>query len=220
MLVERKSLLDVQATRKGKAPNWCFPFTARCFAAILPSFLSVRGCTSPLYLDFLGFSRPNREFMEWPELRPLHAGVLDEHDHAWTQSRSAPLIHQHGQELLELPLARRSGSPDVGAVHDAEERARTGRAYLHLTGRRPPRPDTLKQTDQPSISTNPLQTGRAIRFNGLRGVKREYFSAALSVASAAPRASAAGCPAVLALWGRIVHGTSLTQFLIICKYDR
>jgi hypothetical protein len=33
-----------------------------------------------------------------------------------------------------------------------------------LAGRRPPRPDTLKQTDQPPISTNPLQTGRAIRF--------------------------------------------------------
>ena len=28
-----------------------------------------------------------------------------------------------------------------------------------LAGRRPPRPDTLKQTDQPPISTNPLQTG-------------------------------------------------------------
>jgi hypothetical protein len=25
MLVGRKSLLDVQAARKGKAPNWCFP---------------------------------------------------------------------------------------------------------------------------------------------------------------------------------------------------
>src|ERR1700691_3674507 len=41
------------------------------------------------------------------ELRPLRAGVLDEQDHAWAQSRSAPLIHQHGQELLELPLALR-----------------------------------------------------------------------------------------------------------------
>src|SRR6202044_1890905 len=38
---------------------------------------------------------------------PLRAGVLDEQDHAWTQYRSAPLIHQHGQELLELPLALR-----------------------------------------------------------------------------------------------------------------
>jgi hypothetical protein len=46
MLVERKSLLGVQAAAKGKAPNWCFPL-ARCFAAILPLFLSVRGCTSP-----------------------------------------------------------------------------------------------------------------------------------------------------------------------------
>jgi hypothetical protein len=35
-----------------KAPNWCFPFTARCFAAILPSFSSVRGCTSSPSLGF------------------------------------------------------------------------------------------------------------------------------------------------------------------------
>ena len=42
MLVERKSLLAVQAARKGKAPNWRFPFTARCFAAILPSFVGAR----------------------------------------------------------------------------------------------------------------------------------------------------------------------------------
>jgi hypothetical protein len=32
-----------------------------------------------------------------------------------------------------------------------------------LAGRRPPKPDTLKQIDQALISTNPLQTGRAIR---------------------------------------------------------
>jgi hypothetical protein len=62
MLVERKSLLDVQAARKGKAPNCSFPFTARCFAAILPSFLLVRGCTSPQSLHFLVFPWPNRVF--------------------------------------------------------------------------------------------------------------------------------------------------------------
>ena len=33
-----------------------------------------------------------------------------------------------------------------------------------LAGRKPPGPDTLKQTDQPSISATHLQTGRAIRF--------------------------------------------------------
>ena len=33
-----------------------------------------------------------------------------------------------------------------------------------LAGRKPSRPDTLKQTDQPPISTILLQTGRAIRF--------------------------------------------------------
>jgi hypothetical protein len=55
-LVERKSLLDVQAAGKGKAPNCSFPFTARYFAAILPSFLSVRGCTSPeIQAILLGF---------------------------------------------------------------------------------------------------------------------------------------------------------------------
>jgi len=36
-----------------------------------------------------------------------------------------------------------------------------------LAGRKPPRPDTLKQTDQPSISATLLQTGRAIRFKRL-----------------------------------------------------
>jgi hypothetical protein len=55
-------LLAVQAARKGKAPNWCSPSLARCFAAILPLFLSVRGCTSPQSLDFLGFIRPKRDF--------------------------------------------------------------------------------------------------------------------------------------------------------------
>ena len=55
MLVERKSLLGVQAAAKAKLPTGVSRF-ARCFAAILPSFLSVRGFTSPLLLDFLGFS--------------------------------------------------------------------------------------------------------------------------------------------------------------------
>src|ERR1700733_7670489 len=32
---------------KGKAPNCSFIFSALCFAAILPSFSPVRGCTSP-----------------------------------------------------------------------------------------------------------------------------------------------------------------------------
>src|SRR5271155_4572691 len=38
------------------------------------------------------------------EFRPLRASVGDEHDHPRAQSRSALFIHQHGQELLELPL--------------------------------------------------------------------------------------------------------------------
>ena len=37
----------------------------------------------------------------------MRASVGDEHDHPRAQSRSALLIHQHGQELLELPLALR-----------------------------------------------------------------------------------------------------------------
>ena len=41
------------------------------------------------------------------ELRPLRAGVVDEQDHAWAQARSALLVHQDVQELLELPLALR-----------------------------------------------------------------------------------------------------------------
>ena len=58
-------------------------------------------------------------------------------------------------------------------AHDAEEFYEDQGARISiLAGRRPPRPDTLKQTDQPPISTKPLadgaartlQTGRAIRF--------------------------------------------------------
>src|ERR1700735_4682219 len=41
------------------------------------------------------------------DLGPLRPSVGDEHDHPRAQSCSAPLIHQHGQELLELPLALR-----------------------------------------------------------------------------------------------------------------
>ena len=42
-----------------------------------------------------------------------------------------------------------------------------------LAGGDPPRPDTLKQTDQRPIPTNPLQTGRAIRFRQI-DVKRSF----------------------------------------------
>jgi hypothetical protein len=63
------------------------------------------------------------------------------------------------------------------AAHDAEEFYEDRGARISiLAGRRPPRPDTLKQTDQPPISTKPLadgaghtlQTGRAIRFQQYR----------------------------------------------------
>ena len=64
------------------------------------------------------------------------------------------------------------------AAHDAEEFYEDRGARISiLAGRRPPRPDTLKQTDQPPISTNPLQTGRAIRFqqNRRRAVIRSLW---------------------------------------------
>ena len=41
------------------------------------------------------------------DLGPLRPSVGDEHDHPRAQSCSVLLIHQHGQELLELPLALR-----------------------------------------------------------------------------------------------------------------
>ena len=47
------------------------------------------------------------------ELRPLRAGVLDEQDHAWAQARSALFVHQHLQELVELPLALRRDQPSL-----------------------------------------------------------------------------------------------------------
>ena len=37
-------------------------------------------------------------------LSPLRASVGDEQDHAWAQPFSALLVHEDGQELLELPL--------------------------------------------------------------------------------------------------------------------
>jgi hypothetical protein len=39
------------------------------------------------------------------EFSPLRASIGDEQDHAWAQPRSALLVHEDGQELLELPLA-------------------------------------------------------------------------------------------------------------------
>jgi len=38
---------------------------------------------------------------------PLRASVGDEQDHAWAQPRSALLVHEDGEEQLELPLALR-----------------------------------------------------------------------------------------------------------------
>jgi hypothetical protein len=35
----------------------------------------------------------------------LRASVGDQKDHPRTQSRASLFVHQHGQELLELPLA-------------------------------------------------------------------------------------------------------------------
>jgi hypothetical protein len=42
---------------------------------------------------------------------------------------------------------------------------RTGARISILAGRRPPRPDTLKQTDQPPISTKPLADGAGHTFS-------------------------------------------------------
>ena len=43
------------------------------------------------------------------EFGPLHPSVGDQKDHPRAQSRSALFVHQHGQELLKLPLALRRG---------------------------------------------------------------------------------------------------------------
>jgi hypothetical protein len=52
------------------------------------------------------------------------------------------------------------------AAHDAEEFYEDRGARISiLAGRRPPRPDTLKQTDQPSISTKPLADGAGHTFS-------------------------------------------------------
>jgi hypothetical protein len=51
------------------------------------------------------------------------------------------------------------------AAHDAEEFYEDrGTRISILAGRRPPRPDPLKQTDQLSISTKPLADGAGHTF--------------------------------------------------------
>ena len=53
-------------------------------------------------------------------------------------------------------------------AHDAEEFYEDRGARISiLAGRRPPRPDTLKQTDQPSILTKPLADGAGHTFSTL-----------------------------------------------------
>ena len=42
-----------------------------------------------------------------------------------------------------------------------------------LAARRSPRPDTLKQTDQPPVPTNPLQTGEALGLRMMAGTGRK-----------------------------------------------
>jgi hypothetical protein len=52
------------------------------------------------------------------------------------------------------------------AAHDAEEFYEDRGARISiLAGRKPPRPDTLKQTDQPPISTKPLADGAGHTFS-------------------------------------------------------
>ena len=52
------------------------------------------------------------------------------------------------------------------AAHDAEEFYEDRGARISiLAGRRPPTPETLKQTDQPPISTKPLADGAAHTFS-------------------------------------------------------
>ena len=61
------------------------------------------------------------------------------------------------------------------AAHDAEEFYEDRGARISiLAGRKPPRPDTLKQTDQPPISTKPLADGAGHTFS-TSGTGRELF---------------------------------------------
>jgi hypothetical protein len=64
MLVERKSLLDVQATAKGKAPNRNFVFTCAMLRRNCAMRFGrvARVLLSPQSLDFLGFVWWNRDF--------------------------------------------------------------------------------------------------------------------------------------------------------------
>jgi hypothetical protein len=73
MLVERKSLLDVQAARKGKAPNWCF-LSLRDASPQFCLMFSVRVVNAPkawISLDSFGrigafqwvTANPNKNFL-------------------------------------------------------------------------------------------------------------------------------------------------------------
>jgi hypothetical protein len=64
MLVERKSLLDVQAAVRGKAPNCSFHFTCAMLRRNCAMRFGrvVRVLLSPHCLDLHGLIRPNRDF--------------------------------------------------------------------------------------------------------------------------------------------------------------
>src|SRR5277367_156939 len=75
-------------------------------------------------------------------------------------------------EVCERVTTRWPDSQTALRKPDVENGARRRRVYEDrgarisiLAGRRPPRPDTLKQTDQPSISTKPLADGAGHTFS-------------------------------------------------------
>ena len=69
-------------------------------------------------------------------------------------------------EAARQRYERRSGSLVLKAAHDAEEFYEDRGARISiLAGRKPPRRDTLKQTDQTPISTKPLADGAAHTFS-------------------------------------------------------
>ena len=69
------------------------------------------------------------------------------------------------QSPWDLTVNRRTGSLVLKAAHDAEEFYEDRGARISILARRkPPRPDTLKQTDQPPISTKPLADGAGHTF--------------------------------------------------------
>jgi hypothetical protein len=122
-----------------------------------------RCCSAGNRLTPTRYPWPRRDSFGWSESAGRASGVCERMTTRWPDSQTA----------LRKP----------GAEHGARRRRvyeDRGARISILAGRRPPRPDTLKQTDQPPISTNPCRRGGPYVFNNV-DVKRTLGSPGLAL---------------------------------------